>query len=74
MTINEAQDLRKKGMYMVTNKDITIVRGVFPSQLAAEKAACKKDKIWRPLEKMQWTKEDTKKALEELAIGLQCNI
>jgi len=74
MTINEGQDLRKRGMYLVTNNDMSIVVGVFSKHADAKKSAAKTDKIWQPLERMKWTKEDTKKALEELALGLQCNI
>jgi hypothetical protein len=73
ITIEQGQDLRKKGMYLVTNKSMDKVICVTPDyDLAIKKS--KNNKIWYPLTKMNWTKADTKKALQELALGLQCNI
>jgi hypothetical protein len=72
ITIEQGQELRKKGMYMVTNKQMTKVLMVTTNINEVEKL--KNSKVWYPLSKMNWTKADTKKALQELSLGLQCNI
>ena len=71
ITIEQGQELRKKGMYLITNRTMSKVLGVTPDYEAAKKI--KNGKIWRPMTKMNWTKEDTRKALQELSLGLQCN-
>lgn len=72
MTIEQGQELRKLGMYLVTDRNMTKVLAVSDN---LKEALCKgkKGKIWSPLSKMNWTKEDTRKALEELSLGTQCN-
>lgn len=72
MTVEQGQELRKKGMYLVTNRDMTKVLAVSDNYKGAL-AKAKNGKIWGPLSKMDWTKEDTRKALEELSLGVQCN-
>ena len=47
------------------------VLGVTSDYEAAKKI--KNGKIWCPMTKMNWTKEDTRRALRELSLGLQCN-
>ena len=72
ITIEQGQELRKKGMYLITNRTMSKVLDVTPDYEAAKKI--KNGKIWYPMTKMNWTKEDTRKALQELSLGLQCNI
>ena len=72
MSISEAQDLRKKGFYLVTNKNNTKVIIVTRSYDEALSKS-ENNKLYYPLSKMEWTKDDTKKALQELALGMQCN-
>lgn len=72
ITIEQGQELRRLGMYLITDRTISKVLGVADSYEAAKKI--KNGKIWGPLRKMEWTKRDTEKALQELALGLQCNI
>ena len=72
MSIDEAQDLRKKGFYLVTNRNNTKVIIVTRSHDEALSKS-EKNKLYYPLSKMDWTKEDTKQALQELALGMQCN-
>lgn len=72
VTIEEAQKARKNGMYLVTNKDMTKVLLLTESENKAI-AASKNNKLWNPLSKATWTATDTKNAMQELALGLQCS-
>lgn len=72
ITIEQGQELRKKGMFLITNRTMSKVLHVTHDYEVAKNI--KNGKIWYPMTKMNWTKEDTRKALQELSLGLQCNI
>jgi len=73
MTIEQGQEFRKKGMYMVADKKMSKVIGVFHDLSEAEAAAGKTDKILKPLRVWKISKEEIAEALQELALGLQCS-
>lgn len=73
ITIEAGQQARKAGMYLVTNRQITKVILLTECHDKAI-AASSGNKLWYPLTKADWTTEDTVKAMQELSLGLQCNI
>jgi len=72
ITIESAQGARKKGMYLVTNKDMTKVVLITDCEDKAI-AASKNNKLWNPLTKVAWSVADQKRAIQELALGMQCS-